>query len=213
MPTTDSMWLMGVMIRSMRTRVSGQRDASADFYLHRDNGHPRGITYANDRFYVVDMLDDRVYAYTSSGQRDASADFYLHRDNGHPAGITYANDRFYVVDRTDEKVYAYTSSGQRDASADFYLHRDNGYPEGITYANNRFYVVDPDDEKVYVYTSSGQSGSGSGGGSSSPDLIVESPSVSDNTLTTGQSFTLSATVSQPGHGFFCGNDLALLPLV
>ncbi len=32
----------------------------------------------------------------------------------------------------------------------------------------------------------------------SPDLIVESPSVNDNTLTTGQSFTLSATVRNQG---------------
>ena len=36
--------------------------------------------------------------------------------------------------------------------------------------------------------------------SSSPDLIVESPSVSDNTLTTGQSFTLSVTVRNQGTG-------------
>ena len=36
------------------------------------------------------------------------------------------------------------------------------------------------------------------GGSSSPDLIVESPSVSDNTLTPGQSFTLRATVRNRG---------------
>ncbi len=43
--------------------------------------------------------------------------------------------------------------------------------------------------------------SGSGGsGGSSPDLIVESPSVSDNTLTIGQSFTLSATVRNQGTG-------------
>ena len=179
---------------------SGQHDASADFDLHRDNGSSEGITYANDRFYVVDWIDGKVYVYTSSGQHDASADFDLHRDYNYPGGITYANNRLYVVDWIREKVYAYTSSGQRDASADFDLHRDNNYPGGITYANNRFYVVDPDDEKVYVYTSSGQSGSGSGGGSSSPDLIVESPSVSDNTLTTGQSFTLSATVRNQGTG-------------
>ena len=45
------------------------------------------------------------------------------------------------------------------------------------------------------------SSSGSGGsGGSSPDLIVGSPSVSDNTLTTGQSFTLSATVRNQGTG-------------
>ena len=47
---------------------------------------------------------------------------------------------------------------------------------------------------------SGGSGSGGGGESSSPDLIVESPSVSNSTLTTGQSFTLSATVRNQGTG-------------
>ena len=35
---------------------------------------------------------------------------------------------------------------------------------------------------------------------STPDLIVQSPSVSDNTLTTGQSFTLRATVRNSGAG-------------
>ena len=41
---------------------------------------------------------------------------------------------------------------------------------------------------------------GSAPPSGSPDLIVESPSVNDNTLTTGQSFTLRATVSNQGNG-------------
>ena len=41
---------------------------------------------------------------------------------------------------------------------------------------------------------------GGGGGGGSPDLIVESPSVNDNTLTAGQSFTLSATVRNQGDG-------------
>ena len=36
-------------------------------------------------------------------------------------------------------------------------------------------------------------------GRGSPDLIVESPSVNDNTLTTGQSFTLRATVRNQGN--------------
>ena len=48
-------------------------------------------------------------------------------------------------------------------------------------------------------------GSGSGGEGTPPpsgsvDLVVESPSVSDSTLTTGQSFTLSATVRNRGTG-------------
>ena len=105
-----------------------------------------------------------------------------------------------MVDDSDDKVYAYTSRGQRDTGADFNLDSDNNSSAGLTYANNRFYVVDSSDDKVYVYTSSGQSGSTGGGGGGSPDLTVDSPSVSDSTLTTGQSFTLSATVRNQGTG-------------
>ena len=43
-------------------------------------------------------------------------------------------------------------------------------------------------------------GSGGGGGTGSPDLIVASPSVSDSTLTAGQSFTMQATVRNQGSG-------------
>ena len=47
---------------------------------------------------------------------------------------------------------------------------------------------------------SSSGGGGGSGGSGSPDLIVESPSVSDSTLTAGQSFTLQATVRNQGSG-------------
>ena len=40
--------------------------------------------------------------------------------------------------------------------------------------------------------------SGGGGGGGSPDLVVDSPSVSNSALTTGQAFTLSATVRNSG---------------
>ena len=49
-------------------------------------------------------------------------------------------------------------------------------------------------------SSYGKSVPPSGGGSRSPDLVVESPSVSNNTLTPGQSFTLQATVRNRGTG-------------
>ena len=47
---------------------------------------------------------------------------------------------------------------------------------------------------------SGGGSGGGGGGSGGPDLIVESPSVSNDTVTPGQSFTLSATVRNQGNG-------------
>ncbi len=117
---------------------------------------PTGITYANDRFYVVDSFRNKVYAYLNSGQRDPASDFDLSSDNNRPTGITYANDRFYVVDSFRNKVYAYLSSGQRDPASDFDLSSDQTWPEGITYGNDRFYVVDSFRNKVYAYLNSGQ---------------------------------------------------------
>ena len=50
-----------------------------------------------------------------------------------------------------------------------------------------------------IKDASGPNCSGTSPPSDSPDLIVESPSVNDNTLTTGQSFTLRATVRNQGN--------------
>ena len=45
-----------------------------------------------------------------------------------------------------------------------------------------------------------------------PDLEVQSPSVNNNSLDTGASFTLSATVRNDGDGRRGGDDAALLPV-
>ena len=146
---------------AVRVTVSASQMEIEGFDLDNENGSPEGIAFANNRFYVVDWFDEKVYAYTASGQRDSASDFALDSANGWPGGITFANNRFYVVDWFDEKVYAYTASGQRDSASDFALDSANGWPEGITFANNRFYVVDFFDEKVYAYTASGQRDSAS----------------------------------------------------
>ena len=117
---------------------------------------PRGITYANDRFYVVndpENGEEKVYVYTSSGDRVESAEFKLDEDNIRPTGITYADGRFYVLDNDngEEKVYVYTSSGDRIESAEFELYGDNENAQGITYANGKFYVVDRSEDDVFVY--------------------------------------------------------------
>ena len=125
------------------------------FDLHEDNSWPSGIAHANDRFHVLDVLDDKVYAYSEMGPRDASADFGLDEDNSDAHGIAHANGRFHVVDGFDKKAYAYAETGARDASADFDLHEDNLGPAGIAHANGRFHVVDSSEEKVFAYTDTG----------------------------------------------------------
>ena len=141
---------------AVRVTVSASQMEIADFDLASANGDAQGIVFANNRFYVPDATDDKVYAYSASGQREPAADFALHADNADPGGITFANNRFYVPDATDDKVYAYSASGQREPAADFALHADNADPGGITFANSRFFVVDFADDKVYAYSASGQ---------------------------------------------------------
>ena len=141
---------------AVRVTVSASQMEIADFDLASANGDAQGIVFANNRFYVPDATDDKVYAYSASGQREPAADFDLHADNADPGGITFANNRFYVPDATDDKVYAYSASGQRESAADFDLHADNANPGGITFANSRFFVVDFADDKVYAYSASGQ---------------------------------------------------------
>ena len=146
---------------AVRVTVSASQIGSAGFDLASENGSPEGIVFANNRFYVVDWVDDKVYAYQASGQRDSASDFDLDSTTRWPRGIAFANDRFYVVDWPLEKVYAYQATGQRDSASDFDLDSDTRLPCGITFANNRFYVVDGFDDKVYAYQAAGQRDSAS----------------------------------------------------
>lgn len=129
--------------------------ATEGFVLDPDNGRATGMTYADDRFFVLDAEDDKVYVYRTTAERDPDRDFVLDADNSGAEAVVYANEKFYVADRLDDKVYAYTATGERDADADFDLADDNRSPNGIAYGNERFYIADLNDDKVYVYRMSG----------------------------------------------------------
>ena len=126
------------------------------FDLHRDHFNSRGIAYANNRLYVFNWLDNRVYAYTVTGQRDPDNDFDVF-NVGPLDRFAYANGRFYIfnVQGVGGKLFAYTETGQRDASNDFELNGSNIAPTGIAYADGRFYVLNLRGGPVYAYTASG----------------------------------------------------------
>ena len=149
---------------AVRGTVGDSQTEIDSFDLDSDSRYPRGITFANDRFYVVDdhYPNSKVFVYRATGQRDSASDFDLDSENGNPEGITFANDRFYVVDGyPGRKVYVYHASGQRDSASDFDLDSDNGNPEGITFANDRFYVIDLYEGKAFAHQASGQRDSAS----------------------------------------------------
>ena len=184
-----ALWVIDASDNKVRLFQYGADGTHRQTYTHDDNIDPVGITYANNRFYVVNDSVKKVYVY---GFEDGgfkyfgNLDFNLDENNSSPNSITYANNRFYVVDGEDAKVYVYERSGARVSDSDFNLYKTKKFPVGIAYANNRFYVVHSNDEKIYEY--------------GRPDLIVVSPRVSDSdaTLTAEQSFTLSATVRNRG---------------
>ena len=96
-------------------------DLSTKFVYVNDHRYMVGIVYANERFYLADQRESRVYAYRPNGEVDPTAGFDLVGVNYQPraVGITYANGRLFVLDYVDEKVYAYHVDGQLDEGASF----------------------------------------------------------------------------------------------
>lgn len=129
--------------------------AADGFVLDLANGRATGMTVADERFFVLDAEDDKVYAYRTTAERDPDRDFTLDADNTAAEAIVHEDGKFYVVDRWDDKVYVYSAAGERDADADFDLHENNASPNGIAYGNERFYIADLNDDKVYAYRMSG----------------------------------------------------------
>ncbi len=123
-----------------------------DFVLYSASDNVFGITSLNNKFWVADWDDDKVYVYNADGTRNSSSDITLSGNNDDPAGITSLNNKLYVLDSTNTKVYAYSATdGTRISGSDFTLDSANEYPRGITAFNNQFYIVDIIGNKVYAY--------------------------------------------------------------
>ena len=75
-PTGDSTsWMQWRWQKVYRLhRVGRTRSSGRTSTWTRDNADPSGIAFANGRFHVADLTDDKVYAYTVSGERAARGD-------------------------------------------------------------------------------------------------------------------------------------------
>ncbi|MCY4489985.1 MAG: fibronectin type III domain-containing protein [Thaumarchaeota archaeon] len=76
------------------------------FALDRLNSNASAITLGNDnKFYVADITDNKLYAYTRAGVRDSTSDIDLtYNADPKPYGLTFAEGHFYIADN-DGKVY------------------------------------------------------------------------------------------------------------
>ena len=144
-------------------RTDGIIGSDFDFELHSNNGSPTGITSTStststslgDKFWVVDEVDTKVYAYNAADGTRAAASFDINLASSVDTlfGVTFLNDKFWVADLDDEKIYAYNSDGTRAASSDITLSSDYTNLSGITALDGKLWVLDID--KVYAYNSDG----------------------------------------------------------
>ena len=105
----------------------------------------------------------------------------------------------------DDKLYAYTlSTKARDPGRDFNTlsAAGNNDPLGLWSDGITLWVADPGDDKIYAYKMPAGSlaGAGEPEDTAAPDLVVQSPAVSNSSPDAGASFTFSATVRNQGSG-------------
>ena len=135
--------------------TDGTRDATLDFDLDAAHITPDGITYYDNKFWIIDNSDDKVFAYNTDGTRAATSDFDLDAANLNPKGIIYHDSKFWVNDLSGNKVYVHNTDGTRAAASDFDLDTSNRNSFGITYHDSKFWVTDNIDDKVYAYNTDG----------------------------------------------------------
>ena len=96
------------------TRVSettgGTTTYPKDVTLHSDNEDASGIWSNGTTMWVVDNVDNKVYAYTlATGGRDIGSEFGLHSENDNLRSIWSHGTTMLVPDRIDHKIYTYNA--------------------------------------------------------------------------------------------------------
>ena len=214
----------GTDLKAYAYGTDGNREATSDFDLHEGNGSPGGITYAQGSFFVADNSQDKVYVYLID-RPAAAPDLVLHSVsvcNSEPeAGGSFTVDAT-VRNAGDGDAAAttlryYRSSNATISSSDTEVGTDSvaGLPAGAD-GEESISLTAPSEAGTYYYGACVDSVSGEsdtanncsngvevevgGGGGTAPDLVVESPSVDDDTPETGDTITFSATVRNRGDG-------------
>ena len=148
--------------RVLAYNPNGNRVADLDFRIHPSNNSPVGITYFNNRFYILNEvigISYKIFAYHPNGTRDPISDVTLNSPSTffRPRGLDFMMDEFYVVTRPIVgigKVYIFKLDGNRSNSNDIDLVGSSD-PRDITVYNDKFYVVDEGGNDVLVYDTHG----------------------------------------------------------
>ena len=132
--------------------------AQTDITLHSDNSAAYGIWSDGTTIWVVDVDDDKLYAYAlADGTRLSSKEFDLHGDNGNPRGIWSDGTTIWVAD-DDDKLYAYAlADGTRQdgsvgtTNKEFDLSNDHLTPQGMWSNGSTIWVVNDSNDNLYAY--------------------------------------------------------------
>ena len=146
-------------------QAPGTRDPSKDFdtIVAAGNDNAEGIWSDGTTMWVVDSIDDKIYAYRMSDKsRDSAKDFdtLIAAGNQRPFGLWSDGTTMWVVDHDDDKIYAYRMSDKsRDPAKDFdtLAAAGNREPYGLWEDGTTMWVADWDDDKLYAYRMSDQS--------------------------------------------------------
>ncbi len=175
---------------------SGGRNAGADFELACDNGDAIGIAYANGSFHVLNFIDGRIYRYPGTGgQTNLSVCF--------PASSDPGTQIFRVGTATNWTLPVARPASRGSGPLTYSLspaipglafnaatRRLSGTPTEAGRFNMTYTVTDAggeSDSLTFVIAVL-----------SDPDLVVESPSVSDSNPDEGDSLTFRVTVHNRG---------------
>ena len=135
------------------------------------------------------------------------AEFKVHWTHTGQAGETHAFDISVRLGRsggwTEEcRTTTYPSDGEQQLSLEFTVSRD--IPAGTViqgrYRHRNGSSCSSGSPASWSHVGETTVPDDGGGGTAAPDLVVESPSVDNGTLGTGDSFRLSATVRNRGNG-------------
>ncbi|MDE0676592.1 MAG: hypothetical protein OXH42_04550 [Acidimicrobiaceae bacterium] len=175
------------------------RDYSKDIDFGPDVEWPRGAWGDGDTLWVVDPLEDKIFAYDITagdtfGDRLTGKDIDISADSHSARGIwsdgfwMYVSNEFNTDwDHNTANVKAYLlSDGSRSAGRDFDLYEYNNDPRGLWSDGDTFWVLQPDTtvrnddqeiifqakSKIYAYSAGNQNQLGSvpGARQSSKDI-------------------------------------------
>ena len=136
-------------------------DEPVKHQLDLGNYSPSGLTFYNDRFWLSDFNQDRIFVYkfaegsSSKILHSLGDEFTIDVSHAQPRGIDFDNERLWVIEDADKKIHAYGADGTHYPDSSISLNTKNGFPVALVAYNNQMWVTDVQQKSIFVYNSDG----------------------------------------------------------